>query len=185
MKAMVVILLVMGVGVCVAARQLTIGHAAPEISAAEWINASGPVSLLQQRGTVVVVCFFSTVNERSVRTIFEMKRMQQHFAKKGVVFVALTDQNRAKGEVNRFVARHKITFPVGTGSPARDQYFVAKESYAFVVDRAGTLVWKGEPEQGLQAAIELALNRAKGATTAAKDPRPAPRKPEQEQTPAH
>jgi peroxiredoxin len=166
MKAMVVIVLVVCVGVCVAARQLTIGHAAPEISAAEWINASGPVSLLQQRGTVVVVCFFSTVNERSVRAVFEMKRWQQHFAKKGVAFVALTDQDRAKGEVNRFVTRHKITFPVGTGSPARNQYFVAKGSYAFVVDRAGTLVWKGEPEQGLQAAIELALNRSRGEMTA-------------------
>lgn len=166
MKAMVVMLLVVCAGVGLAAQQLTVGHAAPEISAAEWINCSGPLSLTQQRGKVMVVCFFSTVNERSLRAIFELKRMQQQFTKKGVTFVALTDQDRVKGEVNRFVTRHKITFPVGTGSPSRNQYFVAKGSYAFVVDRAGILVWKGEPEKGLQAGIELALNRSRGEVTA-------------------
>ncbi|MCX7005181.1 MAG: redoxin domain-containing protein [bacterium] len=128
MKAMVVMLLVVCAGVCVAAQQLTVGHAAPEFSAAEWINCSGPMSLMQQRGKVVVVCFFSTTDERSVRAVFELTRMHQQFAKKGVTFVALTDQDRARGEVNRFVTRHKIKFPVGTGSPSRSQYFVDKES---------------------------------------------------------
>jgi len=166
MKAMVVMLLVVCAGVGVAAQQLTIGRAAPEISAAEWINCSGPLSLTQQRGKAMVVCFFSTTDERSLRAIFEMKRMQQQFTKKGVTFVALTDQDRVKGEVNRFVTRHKITFPVGTGSPSRNQYLVAKGSYAFVVDRAGVLVWKGAPEKGLLAGIELALNRARGEAAA-------------------
>ena len=166
MKTMLVMLLVICAGVCVAEQQLKIGYSVPEISAAAWINSSGPVSLMQQRGKVVVVCFFSTEEERSVRAIFEMKRMQEYFAKKGVVFVALTDQDRAKGEVNRFVARHKITFPVGTSSPTRDQYFVDKDSYAFVIDRAGILVWKGEPEKGLQAGIEIALNRTPGVAPA-------------------
>ena len=166
MKMMMVMLLAVCAGVGVAAQQLTVGHAAPEISAAEWINCSGPLSLTQQRGKVMVVCFFSTTDERSVRAVFEMVRMHQQFAKRGVTFVALTDQDRAKGEVNRFVTRHKISFPVGTGSPSRNQYFVDKGSYAFVVDRAGVLVWKGEPEKGLQAGIELALNRARGEATA-------------------
>jgi hypothetical protein len=160
----------MGLGM--AAKQEKLGYPAPEINAAEWINSSGPISLAQLRGQVVVVCLFSTTEERSLRAIFEMKRVQEHFAKKGVVFVALTDQDRVKGEVDRFVKRHKITFPVGTGSPTRDQHFVGYNSYAFVVDAAGNIVWKGDPARGLQAAIELGLNRSKAEKSDAKQPPP-------------
>lgn len=170
MKPLMIATVLLWAGLSLAATQEKLGYPAPEISAAEWINSSGPVSLAQLRGQVVVVCLFSTTQERSLRAIFEMKRVQEHFAGKGVAFVALTDQDRGKGHVDRFVKRHKITFPVGTGSPTRDRHFVGHSSYAFVVDAAGKLVWKGDPARGLQAAIELGLNRSKAAKADAKQP---------------
>ncbi|MCX7005182.1 MAG: hypothetical protein NTV22_18185 [bacterium] len=40
-----------------------------------------------------------------------------------------------------------------------------------MIDHAGILVWKGDPEKGLQAGIELALSRARGEVTATNEAR--------------
>jgi len=131
-----------------------VGQAAPEISAKAWMNAPGKVSLAALRGKIVVVEFWATWCPPCRASIPHLNALHEKWGSKGVVIMGMTDEHKAK--VKQFMKKLPMDYIVGTGSNDSGNYGVRGIPHAFVVDPQGTVVWRGHPMSGLDAAIEQA-----------------------------
>ncbi len=130
------------------------GGPAPEISAEEWINTDGKVSLADLRGKVVVVEFWATWCPPCRESIPHLKELHERWSGKDVVLIALTDGSA--DAVKPFVRQMKIPYVVGAGSLSGYDYGVDSIPHVFVVDGAGKVVWQGSPTADLNAAVAQA-----------------------------
>jgi thiol-disulfide isomerase/thioredoxin len=134
-----------------------VGTAPPELSAADWINADGPLTLAGLRGQVVLVDFWSTSCGDCMRTIPHLNQLQERFGPRGFKVVAFAANTR-EGIEWFMKEKQPIAYPVGTGSDLKTAYGVRNVPYAFLVGRDGTLLWHGAPvvsdlEQRINAAL--------------------------------
>lgn len=141
-----------------ASASVEVGQAAPEISAKSWFNGPANLSLAKLRGKIVVVEFWATWCPPCRKSIPHLNELQKQWAKKGVVIIGLTDEHKAK--IKQFMKSQPMNYVVGTGSNDSGQYGVRGIPHAFVVDPEGTVVWRGHPMSGLDAAIEKAYETA-------------------------
>lgn len=133
------------------------GDRAPEVTAEEWINTDGPVSLRDLRGSIVVVEFWATWCPPCRQSIPELNRMHSQYEDDGVVFVSLTDEDRRDAGIDRFMEEMEMDYIVGTGSSSGREYGVTGIPHAFVIDRQGVVLWNGHPLGELESALVDAI----------------------------
>jgi len=134
---------------------VSVGQAAPALSATDWLNAP-PLTLAKLRGKIVVVEFWATWCPPCRATIPHLVEMHETYRSKGVVLISLTDEPKAK--VEPFARKMGMTYPVGCGSRSKSAYGVRGIPHAFVIDVAGKVAWHGHPgSDGFEAAIREQL----------------------------
>jgi len=140
-----------------------LGMQAPPLNAAEWIKGK-PVDLAEGKNkNVYVVEFWATWCGPCRVSIPHLSEMQKKFRDKNVIFVGISDETAAK--VKPFVEKmgEKMDYTVAvdknrqTFGAYMGAFGVNGIPHAFVVDKAGAIVWHGHPMSGLDKAIEAAL----------------------------
>jgi thiol-disulfide isomerase/thioredoxin len=157
------------------------GSAAPEISAADWLNTE-PIMLGALRGKVVVIDFLASWSPSSRAAVPYVARLRRRYGDRGggddgrsVVFLGLTSE--PVRTVEGFVKRHGIVRAVGAGSESARAYGVTALPHAVVVDRAGNIAWSGHPLLGLTPAIERVVSQGRGDAARKDDERARGKRP--------
>ncbi len=126
-----------------------IGGAAPEISIKKWIN-SEPQSLARLRGRVVLLEFWATWCQPCEEMIPTLKRLDDEYAARGLIIIALTrhylayqgadeEQGRELELIQIYIDKHGIKFPVGIAEDehTQDLYGANGLPALVLVDRRG------------------------------------------------
>jgi len=133
-----------------------VGDPAPEIRADRWYNTSGPVSLANCRGQVVVVEFWATYCAPCHQVQPKLVRIHQKWSQKGVVLISMSDEPDAI--VAPFISKHPSPYIVTAGGDTPRRYGITGIPAAFVIDRNGDVCWRGNPHEGtFEDAIERAV----------------------------
>ena len=130
----------------VACAEVNVGNKAPEISAQSWINGDG-ITLADSGDKIVVVEFWATWCPPCRESIKHLKKMNAKYKTKNVVFVSLTNEDKAT--VQKFNIKAGMDWLVGTGSNSANEYGVRGIPHAFVVQK-GKIIWAGHPMDGLE-----------------------------------
>ena len=156
MKRLVPILVLLAVVFVFNSRRsvLRVGTAAPQVSAAEWINTDGALELSALKGKVVVVEFWATWCRPCRASIPYLNDLHDRWKDKGVVVIGLTDE--PPEDVRQFVRKTGIRYAVGAGSLSSFDYGVRSIPHAFVIAGDGTVVWDGYPGRNLDQAVAQA-----------------------------
>lgn len=140
----------MGMGMAmapVAMAQAQTQSNAPEFTGlGQWFN-SGPLTMQQLRGKVVMVDFWTYGCINCVRTLPHVTRLYEKYKDKGLVIVGIHTPEfafeRSASNVQAALKRHNITYPVAqdndfaTWKAYRNQYWPAQ----YIVDRSGKVVY--------------------------------------------
>lgn len=132
----------------VACAEIGVGGNAPEISAASWLNGNG-IKLADCKDKYVVVEFWATWCPPCRKSIPHLKSMNAKYKDKNVVFVSLTDEDKATVTAFNEKSPTKMDWLVGTGSESAGDYRVRGIPHAFIV-KDGKVVWQGHPMAGLE-----------------------------------
>jgi thiol-disulfide isomerase/thioredoxin len=136
-----------------------LGKAAPALKISEWIKGK-PVELAEAKGKqVVVVEFWATWCGPCRTSIPHLTEMQKQF-KGDVVFVGVSDEK--SDVVKKFVEKmgEKMDYVVAldedrkTSAAYMEAFGVRGIPHAFVVDKAGNLVWHGHPMAELEDVLK-------------------------------
>jgi thiol-disulfide isomerase/thioredoxin len=142
---------------------VTIGKAAPEISAGSWFNNDGKqVSLADLKGKVTVVEFWATWCPPCRKSIPHLNKLHKKYKDKGVVIIGLSNEKSDK--IKGFVKKQDMKYIVGAGSKSGRAYGVRGIPTAFIIGKDGKLLWQGHPMNGLDKALEKTV----GSTEAQK-----------------
>ena len=133
----------------VACAEVSVGKEAPEISAENWLYGNG-LKLADSKDKIVVVEFWATWCPPCRESIKHLKKMNAEYKTKNVVFVSLTNEDKATVEKFNHKAKpeSKMDWLVGTGSNTANQYGVRGIPQAFIVQN-GIITWSGHPMDGL------------------------------------
>jgi hypothetical protein len=91
-----------------------------------------------------------------------LNTLHERLFQKGLVVVGVTGED--KTEVETFIGKHKVTYPIGIGWS--DGYDVKGIPAAFLIDPSGKVAWRGHPGQLEDKTIDAALVGARPATVA-------------------
>lgn len=138
------------------------GKPIPKLSVTDWVNTDAVGYALQDlKGKVVVVEFWATWCGPCVRAIPHMNELDKQHKSDGLVILAIhAPPGAEKSPVKRFAKKHKMTYAIGLDpkSETTDDWGVDAFPTAFVIDRAGEIVWVGHPaDDGFDRAIKAAL----------------------------
>ena len=122
--------------------------AAPEITGiTHWLN-SGPLTIAQLRGKVVLVDFWTYGCYNCVNTLPFVTKLQAKYASSGLVIIGVHSPEFAYEKSTENVAaaikRHGITYPVAqdnnfaTWNAYHNQYWPAQ----YIIDRSGKIVFQ-------------------------------------------
>jgi len=140
---------------------VTVGDPAPPLRADRWYNAPGPISLEDYRGQVVVVEFWATYCKPCHQVQPKLVQIHQKWAPRGVVLISMSDE--PESIVAPFISKHPSPFIVSAGGDTPRRYGITGIPAAFVIDRTGTISWRGNPHEGMfEDAIERAVNGTAG-----------------------
>lgn len=132
----------------VACAEIGVGGNAPEISAASWLNGNG-IKLADCKDKYVVVEFWATWCPPCRKSIPHLKSMNAKYKDKNVIFVSLTDEDKATVTAFNEKSPTKMDWLVGTGSESGSDYRVRGIPHAFIV-KDGKVIWQGHPMDGLE-----------------------------------
>ncbi|HXG47383.1 MAG TPA: redoxin domain-containing protein [Methylomirabilota bacterium] len=136
---------------------------APPLAIAEWIKGT-PVTLKSGLGSnIFVVEFWATWCPPCRQTIPSLTGLQKKFKDRGVVFVGISDEETSvvKPFVQSMGANMDYTVAVDDRMQTWTNYMAAFGEmgipHAFVVDKAGRIVWHGNPMGPLEQVLEQLL----------------------------
>jgi thiol-disulfide isomerase/thioredoxin len=118
------------------------GDAAPEISANDWINLKGPVSLVSLRGKVVLVEFWATWCGPCIEGIPHLNELQKKYAGKNFQLLSLVQEGHKT--MDKFLTQEHVNYPIGLESGALEDYGIKGIPQAFVIDQSGKIIWQGD-----------------------------------------
>jgi thiol-disulfide isomerase/thioredoxin len=144
--------------------------AAPNfVGISEWFN-SGPLSIGDLRGKVVLVDFWTYGCYNCVNTLPYVTRLYETYKDKGLVVVGIHTPEfpfeRSASNVQAALKRHGITYPVAldndsaTWNAWRNQYWPSQ----YIVDQHGNIVFNHAGE-GQYDEIERTVRRLLNATS--------------------
>ena len=148
----------------VGTQALELGDPAPPLQVSEWIKGD-PVKLKESGDkNVYVIEFWATWCGPCVATIPHLTELQKRWKDKGVAIVALTDEPAAR--IRSFVRGRgqNIGYTVGIDEDGRTYeaymrpFKVQGIPHAFIVDKAGKLVWHGHPAVQMERTVERILS---------------------------
>jgi len=134
-----------------------VGEKAPPLKIRQWIKGK-PITLAQGRGkNVFIVEFWATWCGPCKVTIPHLSHLQKRFADQGVVVVGISDE--APAAARPFVEKQeKMNYRVACDDGRKTIGAYLKRGsgipQAFVVDKAGVVVWQGHPMGGLERVVE-------------------------------
>lgn len=134
-----------------------VGTVAPEIAAKDWLNQESAPTLAALRGKVVLVEFWATWCGPCLQCIPHLNELQKKYAGNGFKILSFTEQNRQG--IEKFIQRTPMNYAIGLESDeTTDRYGVTGIPQAFLVNRAGKIVWEGSSgDAALEGAIKSAL----------------------------
>jgi thiol-disulfide isomerase/thioredoxin len=134
-----------------------VGTVAPEIKVKDWLNEESAPTLAALRGKVVLVEFWATWCGPCVSSIPHLNELQKKYASQGFRILSFTEQNQPG--IEKFIQRTPMNYAIGLESgEAFDRYGVSGIPQAFLVDRAGKIVWEGDSgDAALEDTIKSAL----------------------------
>lgn len=135
-----------------------LGDAAKPLDIKDWVKGS-PVDLAAGKGkTIYVVEFWATWCPPCRTSIPHLTDMQKKFKDQGVVFIGLSDEKT--DVVKKFVEKmgDKMDYTVAidggkTSEAYMEAYGVRGIPHAFIVDKAGLVVWHGHPMDQLEETL--------------------------------
>ena len=135
-----------------------LGDAAKPLRISEWVKGK-PVDFAAAKGKqIVVVEFWATWCPPCRASIPHLTEMQKKF--KDVVFVGISDEDAST--VKKFVAKmgDKMDYTVAvdddrkTSAAYMEAFGIDGIPHAFIVDKAGRIVWHGHPMDNLEKSLE-------------------------------
>ena len=135
-----------------------LGDAAKPLQIAEWVKGK-PVDLAAAKGKqIVVVEFWATWCPPCRASIPHLTEMQKKF--KDIAFVGVSDEDVST--VKKFVAKmgDKMDYTVAvdkdkkTGEAYMGAFGIDSIPHAFIVDKAGRIVWQGHPMVDLEKTLD-------------------------------
>lgn len=133
---------------------LEVGDKAPPIPVKDWVSNT-PVTLEKAKGKVLVVEFWATWCGPCKVTIPHLNKLHARFGDDQALIVGVSNETVAK--VEEFVKTTPMHYHVGVAG-SKEAYGAYMEGvrgipHAFVVDKQGTVVWKGHPMMGLDGVV--------------------------------
>ncbi len=150
---------------------LDVGEKAPEIDVSDWVQGE-PLKLADLSGKkTLLVVLWGTFEADCVDGLPHLNKVFEKNKAAGFEIVAISTE--PADHVRTFLATNKLEYRV-----AVDQFHKTYDAYtggermklpaSWLVDKTGTVVWKGDPTQGLEGVIASVLE-GKFDVTRAKD----------------
>jgi peroxiredoxin len=112
--------------------------AAPDFTLQDLSGKS--VKLSDQKGKVVLVEFWATWCPPCRESIPTLEKLHRQYAAKGLVILAVSVDEGGLDAVKKFVAEHKMTYPVLQGTDdVTGKYMVRLIPAMFLVDKQGNI----------------------------------------------
>ncbi len=141
-----------------------LGDPAAPLKIAEWIKG-GPVNLADARGKqIVVVEFWATWCPPCRTSIPHLTELAKRYKDRDVVIVGISDEQASvvRPFVEKMGANMDYVVAIDDNNATAEGYMRAYDQngipHAFVVDKAGRVVWHGHPMGGLDQALERVLS---------------------------
>ncbi|MCX7872390.1 MAG: TlpA family protein disulfide reductase [Verrucomicrobiae bacterium] len=137
-----------------------IGMDAPPLKISQWVKGN-PVNIAEGKGKkIFVVEFWATWCPPCQVTIPHLTEVQKKYSKNDVIIIGITDEDQKL--VKQFVTKmgDKMDYIVAiddngeTSKSYMDAFGIDTIPHAFIVDKAGKIVWQGNPMEGFDEAIE-------------------------------
>lgn len=127
-----------------------IGEKAPKISIAKWLSAKPP-ALPNEKGAkkhVFLVEFWAPWLARCQESIPHLSELQKKHKKDGLIVIGVS--NEEPELIEKFIEKKmKMAYFVGSDDAMRTTTAYADDvqtiPYAFIVDKSGVIVWRGDP----------------------------------------
>lgn len=132
-----------------------IGDTAPELQVTEWIQ-NGPVKFADGRDkTVWLLVLWGTFEADCLDAMPEVNKLYGKLKDKGLDVVALSSEPAEL--VKAFLDNHKVDFRVAVDVQGKTSAAYAKKvpklPWSFIVDKTGTVVWQGDPTNGIESLL--------------------------------
>lgn len=143
-------------GAAASAWALDLGEAAPELEVSGWAQGE-PVKIADGAGkSVFVIEFVSTFKPECQKALTAAAKLREKHGAKGLEVVAVSTESVA--EVKAYLADHALSlrFAVDEDRNTNAAFVPEKQEvpYAVVVDRAGAVVYQGDPSEGMEKLVD-------------------------------
>jgi peroxiredoxin len=133
---------------------LELGEKAPELELTDWVQGDAVTLAGGADKSVFLVEFVSTFKPECERAIQAAAKLQDKYKAKGLVVVLVSTES--PDDAKTYLAEHKLSFRMAIDGAHNTTaaYGISWEPYAVVADRAGNVVFTGDPDEGLDKLVD-------------------------------
>jgi thiol-disulfide isomerase/thioredoxin len=128
-----------------------------EITIRQWITGNPP-DIKNLSNTVYIIEFWATWCQPCLSSIPHLIELNNKYKDNGLLIIGLS-QDKSEQKVRRFIAEHKMNYPVAIDNGTADQLGIKGYPTVVVVDHKGEIAFKGYPwDKQFDRAVEKAVN---------------------------